>query len=136
MKHYQIMPHVADVRALIQGSTLEELFTAGLEAMAYVIAPNECGEPYTVQEEITVISVDTTILLIDFLSEVLTKTHVTSSVFCTVTFTSLTPTSLHATVHGKKVTTFDEDIKAVTYHEAEVIKNEQGLYQTNIIFDI
>ena len=34
------------------------------------------------------------------------------------------------------VDAFDEDIKAVTYHEANIEENEEGVLQTTIIFDI
>ena len=34
------------------------------------------------------------------------------------------------------IETFDEDVKAVTYHEAQVKKNEKNNYEVTIIFDI
>ena len=37
---------------------------------------------------------------------------------------------------GTRINNFDEEIKAVTYHEANVIKNKKGLWETCIIFDI
>jgi SHS2 domain-containing protein len=41
-----------------------------------------------------------------------------------------------ATIKGNRVSYFDEDIKAVTYHEAAVKQNNEGQLETVIIFDI
>ena len=38
--------------------------------------------------------------------------------------------------HGFDIEEFDDDIKAVTYHEAEVRKNGKGNLETYMIFDI
>jgi len=48
----------------------------------------------------------------------------------------LTETEIEVKVFGRKVEEFEEDIKAVTYHEAEVKKNEKGEYETMLVFDI
>jgi SHS2 domain-containing protein len=49
---------------------------------------------------------------------------------------SIAEKQISATVKGFRIDTFDEDIKGVTYHDAEVQKNEAGNYGTLIIFDI
>lgn len=121
---------------MVEGGTLEKLFNAALEGMAFIITAKPCPTPYDQQHELTITSSDSTALLIDFLSEVLTQTHLNKTIYCSSDFISLTPNSLHARIHGKKVNLFGEDIKAVTYHEAEIKKNEKGNYQTIIIFDI
>ena len=56
--------------------------------------------------------------------------------FCAVDFLEFTETTLRAIIHGAKTEDFEEDVKAVTYHEVEVKKNEAGNYETLIIFDI
>ncbi len=137
MKHFKIIAHTADIRLFVEGATLEELFNAALEGMAFIITAKPCfPPPYDQHHELTITSSDTTALLIDFLSEVLTQTHLNKTLYCSADFINITSISLHACIHGKKTNLFQEDIKAVTYHEADVKKNEKGNYQTTIVFDI
>ncbi len=139
MKRYTILEHTSDIRLKLEASTLEELFAIALEGMTSIIKPDilvkkEAGQ--AVHETIKLSSSDGTALLIDFLSEVLTLGHINKAAYDTVTFTKLTETELQAKLSGVIVSSFDEDIKAVTYHEAYVKKNEAGRYESLIIFDL
>jgi SHS2 domain-containing protein len=144
VRTYQFLSHVADVRLKIEADTLEELFTAALEGMGNLIKKEVCQNSALVEtdqenllkEKIEISSIDTTTLLIDFLSEVLTHTQVNKAVYCKIRFEKLTTNFLSATIFGKQTENFDEDIKAVTYHEAEIKKNENGNFETIIVFDI
>lgn len=136
MKRYEISDHIADVRLKVEGSTLSELFNAAVAGMSEIIAQHQCRQPYTEKFDLTLESMDTTTLLIDFLSDVLTQTHLNKTLYCYAEFSILTDKKLSATIYGNKVEHFDQDVKAVTYHEAEVKKNAQGNYETIIIFDI
>jgi len=138
MKKYALLPHTADIRLKVEASSLEELFLAALQGMADIIKPNFCKQikEHTVQKTVQTSSVDTTTLLIDFLSDILMHSQVNKAIYCHTTFKKLESNILHATIFGAPVDSFDEDIKAVTYHEAEVKKNETGNWKTVIIFDI
>jgi len=138
MKRFEIREHTADLRLFVEGDTLEELFTAALEVegMADILTKQKPDETPSIKRKITLQSSDTTALLIDFLSDALYFSHTEGTVFRSVTFQNLTKTSFTAHIHGHKTNGFDEDIKAVTYHEAEVKKNSIGNYETSIIFDI
>lgn len=137
MKKFKVMEHTADIRLLVQADSQEELFLAALQGMAAIISPARClvSTP-TITHIIKLKSVDLTVLLIDFLSQVLTLSHVHKAVFYSATFTVLTSNQLEAVVLGLPVAQFDEDIKAVTYHEAEIIHDSQGILRTMIVFDI
>jgi SHS2 domain-containing protein len=80
--------------------------------------------------------VDTTCLLVDYLSDVLTLSYTEKAVFCAVNFHKLEETSLSARIYGRAVEGFDEEIKAVTYHGANVRQNQKKQWETCIIFDI
>lgn len=136
MKRFELIAHTADIRLAIEGSTLEELFTAALEGMASIILQSSQEAKKDQSTSIKVKSSDVTALLIDFLSDTLTKTQVSKTIFTSALFHELTEHQVHVTLLGFKVDHFDEDIKAVTYHEADVIKNHYGNYQTTIVFDI
>jgi len=136
MKHYELIAHTADVRLKLEASTLEELFEAALLGMAELIKPEACPKTCHLKNEINLSCVDPIALLVDFLSEVLTLTQTDKVIYCKIEFKKLTETELNATIFGITVDSFDEDVKAVTYHEADVKKNEKGNYTTVIVFDI
>ena len=135
MKRFSLIPHTADIRLFVEASTLEDLFQVALEGMTHIISPHRCPLQKTTSFTLTISAPDKTILLIDFLSEVLTKIYLTKHLYCQATFASLTDTTLHAQIKGHKIEKFAEDIKAVTYHEALIVERNK-LLQTTIIFDI
>jgi SHS2 domain-containing protein len=138
MAAYQLKPHTADIRLLITGGNPEELFTSALQGMSHIQKNDACrqGVELTETEIIQVTAPDNTALLIDFLSEILTLCHINKSVYCAVKFKSLTERYVSATIYGAKVDGFDEDIKAVTYHGAEVTVGDDKSLRSTIVFDI
>ncbi len=146
MRHYEIRPHTADIRLKIEGSTLKELFMSALEGMAEILKPGFCKNKSSgeIKETIEISAPDLTSLLIDFLSAVLTLSYERRAVFCGAVFCAVKfanvaekkEYSIQARIFGSKVNEFDEDIKAVTYHDAEVRKNKKGDYEIIITLDI
>ncbi len=138
MKTYKVLPHTADVRLWVEADGLEELFTASLEGMAGFIKESQTDlqKGNRVENTLRIEAPDITALLIDFLSSVLTMTHERKAVFNEVSFEKLNDTSLNCTIKGFETDGFDDDIKAVTYHEADVKKNSAGRFETMIVFDI
>jgi len=134
----EILKHTADVRLKVRGETLSDLFESSLEGMNRLLLPNvkKEGRKVTVKQQVHVESGDRTSLLIDFLSEVLTLSYMYKSIFFNLSIEHLSDRELTAVVEGSNVDGFEEDIKAVTYHEADVSKNASGEWETIIIFDI
>ncbi|MCF7799577.1 archease [Candidatus Babeliales bacterium] len=138
MKKYEIIPHTADIKLRLEASTIQELFEIALQAMSEIISENSCtkNKDYKLTEKFEINSIDQTALLIDFLSQILTYSQINNVVYCKVEFEKLTNQNLIATIFGNKTDKFDEDVKAVTYHEAEIVKNKNNNFQTFIVFDI
>lgn len=137
MKKFEVLPHVADLRLRVEGSTQEELFCAAIEGMAKIMLPDfKLTNDFILKSKIEISAIDSTALLIDLLSEVLTLSHMNKAIYTNVRFESIMPNSLRATIFGNSVEAFSEDIKAVTYHEAEIKKNKVGNFETIIVFDI
>ena len=132
------LPHTADIRMSIEGETLQNLFKAGVKGMANLLKENTCEltHKFNSKTRIKTCSLDYTNLLIDFLSDVLTYTYTNKTIYCKINILSLEKYKIVADVFGVETNDFDEEIKAVTYHEAEVIKNKNNLWETCIIFDI
>jgi SHS2 domain-containing protein len=136
MKYFKLIEHTADVRLYVEGSSYEELFLAALNGMAHIIRSHTCPSHSNITIDVHIVASDITTLLIDFLSNALTHTQTEKLLFCDAVFVKLTDTFLDARLNGHKIDRFDEDIKAVTYHETEVKKNNRGNYETIIVFDI
>lgn len=137
-RQFKLVPHVADVRLSVKSKSLKQLFINALLGMNAILKKGfaKKTDRYSKTFEIKIASDDTTSLLIDFLSDVLTLSHIHKTIFYQVQFEVLAEKHLIAKIKGNKVEKFDEDVKAATYHEVEVVKDKKGNYLTNIIFDI
>ncbi len=138
MKTFKVLPHTADVRLWVEADRLEELFAAALEGMAALMkeSPAELKQGKVIEMTLELEAPDITALLIDFLSTALTLAHEKKAVFTEVRFDNLNNQTLKGTIKGFETDGFDDDIKAVTYHEAEVKKNVSGKFESMIVFDI
>ena len=133
---YKMLEHTADVRIFVQGDSLEELFLDAVYGMMEILKPRFDNQKQVTQRAITLEAADITALLIDFLNEVLLASQINKEAYDEVIFKTLSLRSLEAILRGVAVRSFDEDIKAVTYHEAEIRRTEDGKWETMIIFDI
>jgi SHS2 domain-containing protein len=138
MSEYRFIDHTADVQMQIRGETLEALFRAGLAGMNELLKPGFCNDKsdWNEQSALQLESPDRTVLLIDFLSEVLYRSQTHHILYCAVQFEQLHATALKGQLYGREAEGFEEDIKAVTFHGAEVKQDEQGRWSTQIVFDI
>ena len=90
----------------------------------------------TIKRQISLTAPDITTLLIDFLNEVLYLANVHKEIYKIVKFNNLEKNQLVAVLEGSSINSFDEDIKAVTYHQADVHQNQAEEWQTKIVYDI
>lgn len=138
MRSHQLLAHTADVRLRAAGNSLEELFRAALEGVNELLKPGDYRPSKTPQKEelISVVSSDTTSLLIDFLSEVLAHSYTRKVLYCQLEFLQLDEDSLQAKISGHRTSGFAKEVKAVTYHEAEIKKTHKNRYEITIVLDI
>jgi SHS2 domain-containing protein len=133
---YKILEHTADVRLRATGRNQTELFVDALAGMMAILKPREKTPAMVSSRVIETQASDATNLLVDFLSGVLTLAQIHREGYPRVEFHELSDTTLRAELTGMPVEEFGKDIKAVTYHEAEIHKNERGELETIIVFDI
>lgn len=138
MERIDYFPHTADIRMKLLADSVSGLFHAALSGMNQLLTPGECERRRnpTVRRNIEISSPDLTTLLIDFLNEVLALSYTCQALFCTLHIDRLVDNELVGFVTGVDVPGFDEDIKAVTYHEADVRRDVDGNFGTVIVFDI
>jgi SHS2 domain-containing protein len=145
-RDFEQLPHTADIKIRAYGATLQELFKHALIAMFQCIKPHavDCKTVndrlvcprLPIVRELKISSPDIQALLVDFLSEALTLSDIYNEAYLDADIRAMNDTQLHATLHGTRITGFDVvEIKAVTYHELS-IKQVDGLWQAEIVFDI
>lgn len=145
-RDFEFVPHTADIKLRVYGNTLEDLFKHALNGMFQSINPQSeyCSyqdnhtvcDSLPVTRDIGVNAPDINALLVDFLSYALYLSDVHNEAYFDAEITKLSPTYIQATVKGVSISGFSGvEIKAVTYHDLE-IKQINGSWQTDIVFDI
>jgi len=132
---YKINEHIASIRIAARGRNLEQLFTDAFLGMMYILKPVQKFSPEKIEREISLDSLDTTALLVDFLNEVMSLANANRESYTHIIFYKIQPTSLRAKFFGISAESFHRDIKAVTYHEAEVKQTEDDAWETVIILE-
>src|SRR5438552_14391249 len=145
MKDFELISHTADLKIRVYGQTLQELFRNAVIGMFQSISPRAsgCSVSYdrlvcpqlTARHEIKATGPDPEALLVNFLSQILYVSDVNNEAYLDANITELTEGFVNATIRGVKITGFDVEIKAVTYHDLH-IEQIDGLWQTDIVFDI
>ena len=138
---YKFIDHTADIAAEISGSSLEELFAAGAEALLHSSVDEIQFEDDDILEfDLSASSKEE--LLITFLNELnyllITKKWLYSSIQSIKIFNGTDGYELSIELNGtelKKDIKLRQEIKSVTYHQVEIVEAE-GHYSTLVVFDI
>lgn len=138
MESFKFLPHTADVRLSLEADHIQGIFRQAVLGLSAYLRGKACEEDteYRVKRTIETNAPEVTSLLVDFLSDVLLVSQIEYLIFCAVEFEIITNNQVLAHLRGIKVDEFAEDIKAVTYHEAEVVKLTDQHWRATIIFDL
>ncbi len=126
------LEHTADIKIRAYGDNLNTLFQNAAFAMFSQIYKAEVKPEIT--REIKIKSVDQESLLVDFLSELLTLSDQYNEIYNTFKL-EIKDFEIKGEISGQAVKSFDEEIKAVTYHELKITKNK-NIWTAEIVFDI
>jgi len=132
---YEMIDHTADWALRVYGANQAELFLQAALGMTSLIVPDPLQIPSDIQRKLEIDAYDAETLLVDWLSELAYWAEEELLVFCEFELIEVTWTHLKASVRGGRVTELTKHIKAVTYHELEIIKTERGLTAT-LVFDV
>jgi SHS2 domain-containing protein len=137
-KPYEVFEHTADIGLHVYGETLPVLFINAARGMESLLVPPEQVRVVT-DREITVKGHDPISLLIAWLNELIFLFDTEYLLFRNFEIATLTDTTLTGVAQGEP---YDDQrhelssaIKATTWHEAAVIRDNEG-YQARIIFDL
>jgi SHS2 domain-containing protein len=140
-RNFEFIDHTADIAVKLEGSTFEELFTAGAEAwLASVIENKDLRANDRFKIELTSFSIEE--LLVSFINELNFLLNIKRWLCLNVDSIKIYEDSkkfkLTVSLNGIKVEDdfeLKEEIKSVTYHQIE-IKKDNALYSTRVVFDI
>lgn len=132
---FEILEHTGDIRIGVRAADLEGLYRDAVRGMMTVLLPRESGRYERVEHRLTIQSADPTCLLVDFLNDALWSAVTNLESYDEVELESISDRTLTAIIRGRTVERFDDEIKAVTYHEAE-IRRKGDQWQTNLVFDV
>ncbi len=133
---YHLLDHTSELSLQVTGHSLPDLFSDALEGTMHILKHQSLKATKPIIRNIKLTAPDITTLLIDFLNETLYLAQTHKEIYPQITFVKLESTQLQATLKGLPVKSFDDDIKAVTYHQAHVHQNQAGEWQTKIVYDI
>jgi SHS2 domain-containing protein len=126
--------HTADWSIRVRGRDLEELFGNAALGMAMLMADVDAIEP-DVERQVELEEFDTETLLVSWLTELLWFNEETDAIFVHYEIRKLTPKRLQATVWGGSAADQWKHIKAVTFHDLNIIQTDDG-YEVTLVFDV
>ena len=103
--------------------------------MISLVVSESAAIPTDVEQHLDIEAIDAESLLVDWLSELAYWAEAELLIFHQFDLQNVTPTSLEATVRGGHAPELKKHIKAVTYHNLEIIETEAGLEAT-VVFDV
>ena len=135
---YEVIDHTADTGIRVWADTPTGLFAEACRAMFELIADNSRVIPVKTKK-LSIEGIDQTDLLINWLRELLMLWSADRELVASAQISEFSERNLRATVRTQP---FDPenhliytDIKAVTYHGAEII-SRNGQWETSVILDV
>mgnify|MGYP001818494223 CR=1 FL=1 len=132
---FEEIDHTADRALRIYGSNLEELLLNAARGMNSLMVTKHIPCSERQEKFVELEALDTESLLVDWLSELAYWAEIEMFVFYEFKIESVSPTYLRARIYGTRVTQLEKHIKAVTYHNLEIVRTEKGLTAT-VVFDV
>ena len=132
---FEEIDHTADRALRIYGSNLGNLFlNAALGMNSLIITAPISGSEH--QEKFVALeAIDTESLLVDWLSELAYWAEIEMLVFEEFKIESVSSTHIRARLYGTRVKKLKKHIKAVTYHNLDIVQTDEGMTAT-VVFDV
>jgi SHS2 domain-containing protein len=131
---YEELEHTADWALRVQGKDLKQLFLHAAQGMLS-LEDAVAGPGTREQMQIECTAEDRVSLLVSWLEELLFHMELRSITYVDLSIEKIDETQLSAEVTVAPLEDPIKHIKAVTYHELDIVKIAQGLEAT-IVFDV
>jgi SHS2 domain-containing protein len=132
---FEVVEHTADWSLRVYGRDLAQLLVNAALGMATLMVGDLEALPLDVERTLALEAFDAETLLVDWLSELAYWAEDEQLVFREFELSRVTERYLSAVVWGGKAAELQKHIKAVTYHDLEIVETDGGL-MTTIVFDV
>jgi len=132
---FEEVEHTADWALRVRGRDLGELLVNAARGMSHLLVSDLDAVPTDVERRFELDDLDAESLLVEWLSELAYWAEVESLVFREFEMLQVASDHLEAVVWGGYAPNLQKHIKAVTYHNLEIIQREDGLEAT-VVFDV
>ena len=132
---FEEIEHTADRALRIYGRNFEELLLNAAYGLNSLMGVGELTGATPQAKSISLIAEDAEGLLVEWLSELAYWAESEMLVFSKFELQTVSKNQVEATAAGRRVTKLARHIKAVTYHDLEIVETENGLAAT-VVFDV
>lgn len=132
---YEEVEHTADRALRIQGANLRELLLNAASGINSLMLAEHASSATQEKKFVELHAIDTESLLVEWLSELAYWAETEMIVFQKFDLQEVSPTHIKATLYGNRVMQLEKHIKAVTYHNLEIVRTANGLAAT-VVFDV
>ncbi|MFZ0544997.1 MAG: archease [Candidatus Promineifilaceae bacterium] len=134
-KKFEVVDHTADWGLCVYGRDLADLLANAALGMTFLMVGDLDRIPLDEARTLELEAFDAETLLVDWLNELAYWAEDELLVFPEFALSQVTEQHLSAVVRGGKAAELQKHIKAVTYHNLEIVKHDGG-FMTTIIFDV
>ncbi|MFH1366859.1 MAG: archease [Patescibacteria group bacterium] len=131
---YKIIATEQDIKLRVFGQDKDELFKNAAEGMISILKPSADQE--TVERKITAEADDEENLLLEFLNEVLYQMRINKEGYQTFELSFKNENKLEAVLKGFKSKGFGGDLRRGAYCDLRIFRNENGILECEVVFDI
>lgn len=132
---FEEIEHTADRALRIYGSDLQELLVNAAHGMNSLMVKKPAATSTPVEKSVELEAMDAEDLLVEWLSELAFWAETEMLVFYRFELHEVSTTRLKATIYGKRSDQLEKHIKAVTYHNLQIVQTSAGLTAT-VVFDV
>jgi SHS2 domain-containing protein len=132
---FEEIEHTADRALRIYGHNLQELLLHAAGGLNSLMGTGDDIDSVQEKKSVEIEAMDAESLLVEWLSELAYWAEAEMLVFRKFDLQSVSPTHVKALIYGRRVTQMENHIKAVTYHNLEIVKTDTGLAAT-VVFDV
>jgi SHS2 domain-containing protein len=134
---FEEVEHTADRALKIFGSDLRELLINAVRGMNSLMVKKPAASSAAAEKTVAVEleTMDAEELLVEWLNELAFWAEMEMLIFHRFDLHEVSPTYLKASISGSKVRQLEKHIKAVTYHNLEIVRTAAGL-SAIVVFDV
>ncbi len=132
---FEEIEHTADRALRIYGSNLAELLLNAARGMNSLMVTKHRPSSDLQEKFVEIEAMDSESLLVDWLSELAYWAEMEMLIFQEFEIESVSPIHLKARLYGTRITQLEKHIKAVTYHNLDIVQTKKGLIAT-VVFDV